>query len=179
VLVRRNLCVRGHCVGATSSLCYARRWRVDLLGYPHPLDARDDATSALSRNGTTQADPSRNLETTRLTSSGGREPATGTTRPKFIDPWLDHHGGPRKLPPESGLGLCIDRAYSVQRRVLSGLRPCSPLGDRRRQPRRQAAAPVCRLPLQFAEIVAVFTHLSDHAVVYGAQDSDLFEMTRA
>jgi len=47
------------------------------------------------------------------------------------------------------------------------------------QPRRQAAAPVCRLPLQFAEIVAVFTHLSDHAVVYGAQDSDLFEMTRA
>ena len=69
------------------------------------LDARDDATSALSRNGTTQADPSRNLETTRLTSSGGREPATGTTRPKFIDPWLDHHGGPRKLPPESGLGL--------------------------------------------------------------------------
>src|SRR6476620_4806110 len=89
----------------TSSLCYARRWRVDLLGYPHPLAARDDATSALSRNGTTQADPSRNLETTRLTSSGGREPATGTTRPKFIDPWLDHHGGPRKLPPESGLGL--------------------------------------------------------------------------
>jgi hypothetical protein len=26
------------------------------------------------------------------------------------------------------------------------------------------------------EIVAVFTHLSDHAVVYGARHSDLFEM---
>jgi prepilin-type processing-associated H-X9-DG protein len=69
---------------------------VDLLGYPHPLDAHD-ATSPLSRNGTTKVDPSRNLETTRLTSSGGREPATGTTRPKFIDRWLDtsarHPGG--------------------------------------------------------------------------------------
>src|SRR6478609_954722 len=91
IITSKHQLITGH---TTSSLCYARRWRVDLLGYPHPLDARDDATSALSRNGTTQADPSRNLETTRLTSSGGREPATGTTRPKFIDPWLDHHGGP-------------------------------------------------------------------------------------
>jgi hypothetical protein len=35
------------------------------------------------------------------------------------------------------------------------------------------------LPLQFAEIVAVFSHLSVHAVVCGAQDNDFLEMARA
>src|SRR6185312_9015687 len=69
-MVQVSLCVRGQCIGAASSLCYACHWRVHCVGYPHPLDARDDATSPLSRNGTTQADPSRNVETNRLRCAG-------------------------------------------------------------------------------------------------------------